>query len=90
MSGRKKDNIISGTKSGGKKAAATNKLKYGDDFYVNIGREGGKKGRTGGFAAIIPCENNDCPYVSKKKEHLIRNCAGSVGGKRSTRQKATQ
>jgi general stress protein YciG len=42
---------MSGTKAGGKKAAATNKAKYGNQFYANIGREGGKKGRTGGFYA---------------------------------------
>lgn len=40
---------MSGTVEGGKKCAAKNKEKYGDDFYVKIGREGGKNGRTGGF-----------------------------------------
>lgn len=40
---------MSGTKAGGAKAAATNKANWGDDFYKNIGRLGGKKGRTGGF-----------------------------------------
>ena len=42
---------MSGTKTGGKKAAATNKAKYGNQFYANIGRKGGKNGHTGGFAA---------------------------------------
>lgn len=42
---------MAGTKAGGKAAAATNKSKYGDDFYKRIGSKGGKKGRTGGFAA---------------------------------------
>jgi general stress protein YciG len=32
---------MSGTKSGGRKAAATNKSKYGDRFYAEIGRKGG-------------------------------------------------
>ena len=32
-------------------AAKTNKEKYGEDFYRNIGRKGGKRGHTGGFAA---------------------------------------
>ena len=42
---------MSGTKAGGQKAAATNKAKYGKEFYANIGRKGGKNGHTGGFAA---------------------------------------
>lgn len=42
---------MSGTKAGGLKAAATNKLKYGDNFYRNIGKKGGQNGHTGGFAA---------------------------------------
>ena len=40
-----------GTKAGGIKAAATNKAKYGAEFYARIGRKGGQNGRTGGFAA---------------------------------------
>lgn len=42
---------MAGTIAGGKAAAATNKQKYGADFYRKIGAEGGKKGRTGGFYA---------------------------------------
>lgn len=38
-----------GTKAGGAKAAATNKRKYGEDYYARIGKEGGAKGHTGGF-----------------------------------------
>jgi len=34
---------------GGKAAAATNKKKYGADFYAKIGAKGGKIGKTGGF-----------------------------------------
>lgn len=40
-----------GTKLGGQRAAATNKAKYGDNFYANIGAKGGAKGHTGGFYA---------------------------------------
>lgn len=40
---------MAGTKEGGKKAAATNKLRHGDGFYARIGSQGGKKGHTGGF-----------------------------------------
>ena len=42
---------MAGTKEGGKKAAATNKAKYGDDFYREMGRIGGRNGHTGGFAS---------------------------------------
>ena len=34
---------MSGTLEGGRKAAATNKAKYGKEFYANIGRKGGSK-----------------------------------------------
>ena len=42
---------MAGTKAGGQKAAATNKAKFGSDFYAKIGKKGGQKGHTGGFAA---------------------------------------
>jgi general stress protein YciG len=34
---------------GGKRAALTNKKKYGSDFYREIGRKGGARGHDGGF-----------------------------------------
>ena len=34
---------MAGTKAGGLKAARTNKEKYGDDFYREMGRKGGQK-----------------------------------------------
>ncbi len=43
--------IMAGTKAGGMKAAATNKAKYGKEFYAQIGKKGGQNGHTGGFAA---------------------------------------
>lgn len=58
---------MSGTKTGGLKAVATNKKKYGKDFYVRIGRKGGKLGKTGGFWA---------------DSELARR-AGAIGGSRS-------
>lgn len=42
---------MAGTKEGGKKAAKTNMERHGEDFYRNIGRQGGRSGHTGGFAA---------------------------------------
>lgn len=60
---------MSGTKAGGLKAAATNKALYGDDWYSKIGREGGKKGRTGGF------------FVNRE----LARIAGQKGGRISRR-----
>ncbi len=40
-----------GTKEGGLRAAETNKAKYGESFYANIGKKGGENGHTGGFFA---------------------------------------
>lgn len=42
---------MTGTRAGGLKAAATNKERWGENFYANIGRKGGLSGNTGGFAA---------------------------------------
>lgn len=42
---------MAGTKTGGIKAAATNKRKHGKDFYKRIGALGGQKSKGGGFAA---------------------------------------
>lgn len=63
---------MAGTKEGGKKASITNKLKYGEDFYIKNGRKGGKNGHTGGFY------NNS---------EFARQC-GAIGGKLSKRGKA--
>ncbi len=45
---------MAGTKAGGAKAAATNKAKYGDDFYTNIGAKGGKAKVPKGFSKMSP------------------------------------
>ena len=58
-----------GTKAGGLKAAATNKAKYGDGFYSNIGAKGGRNGKTGGFAS----------------NPALARLAGAKGGKKSRR-----
>jgi general stress protein YciG len=62
---------MAGTKAGGQAAAATNKKKYGSDFYAKIGAKGGQIGRTGGFYA-----NRDLARV-----------AGQKGGRISRRTK---
>ena len=65
---------MAGTKVGGTKAAATNKSKYGKDFYAKIGAKGGKKGVTGGF------------YANRE----LARIAGAKGGSKSRRGKATK
>lgn len=42
---------MAGTAKGGRAAAEKNKQKHGADFYARIGRMGGKRSNTGGFAA---------------------------------------
>lgn len=64
---------MAGTKAGGMKAAATNKAKFGSDFYAKIGAKGGQNGHTGGFAA-----NPDLARI-----------AGAKGGRISRRGKKT-
>lgn len=64
---------MAGTKDGGKKAAATNKAKYGRDFYARIGAVGGQKGRTGGF------------YANRE----LARMAGQKGGRISRRRKVS-
>jgi uncharacterized protein len=65
---------MAGTKTGGTKAAATNKSKYGKDFYAKIGAKGGKKGTTGGF------------YANRE----LARIAGAKGGAKSRRGKSTK
>lgn len=62
---------MAGTKTGGAKAAATNRAKYGSDFYARIGAMGGKVGRTGGF------------YANRE----LARVAGAKGGRISRRTK---
>ena len=64
---------MAGTKEGGKKCAATNKAKYGSDWYSKIGQIGGRNGHTGGFASMP---------IWKVKE------AGRKGGLKSKRGKS--
>ncbi|OGL34737.1 hypothetical protein A3F05_04140 [Candidatus Saccharibacteria bacterium RIFCSPHIGHO2_12_FULL_47_17] len=65
---------MAGTKLGGAKAAATNKKKYGKDFYARIGAMGGKNGHTGGF------------YANRE----LARTAGARGGRISRRGKSSK
>lgn len=65
---------MAGTIEGGRKAAQTNKQRYGKNFYEVIGAAGGRKSRGGGF------QNN---------RELART-AGSKGGKTSRRRPASE
>lgn len=72
---------MAGTKDGGVKAAATNKTKYGTDFYAMIGAKGGKRGKTGGFAS----DKKGADGLTGKERARL---AGSKGGRISRRTKA--
>ena len=45
---------MAGNKLGGAKAGATNKAKYGADYYQKIGSKGGKAKVPKGFAKMSP------------------------------------
>ena len=79
---------MAGTPDGGKNAAATNKAKYGVDFYRRIGALGGsvRGGKPKGFAARVWCDD-PCPYDSIFGDHFIVQCAGAKGGRKSRRTK---
>lgn len=65
---------MSGTRSGGLLAARTNKKRHGKDFYARIGRVGGKRSNTGGFAA----------------NRELASQAGRIGGRISRRGKVNK
>lgn len=62
---------MGGTLEGGRKAAETNKKKYGEDFYKKIGAKGGGNSGTGGFFA----------------NRELARIAGAKGGRKSKRTK---
>lgn len=65
---------MAGTLAGGRAAAKTNKARYGKDYYKRIGKIGGSRSTTGGFAA---------------NPELAR-WAGAKGGRVSRRKKQTK
>ena len=68
-----------GTKTGGLKAAETNKKKYGEDFYKRIGAKGGEISRGGGFAS----QEVGADGLTGQERARI---AGSKGGVKSKRK----
>lgn len=72
---------MSGTKLGGQRAAKTNKEKYGDNFYAEIGAKGGRNGHAGGFASDVVGKDGLTGRERAKR-------AGQIGGLVSRRGKA--
>lgn len=69
---------MAGTKQGGLKAAKTNVANYGDDFYVRIGKTGGRLGKTGGFASTLIGKDG---LTGRERARV----AGRLGGIKSRR-----
>lgn len=69
---------MAGTVEGGKKAAMTNKLKHGEDFFARIGQKGGRISRTGGFASEVIGKDG-----LSGRERAVQ--AGRKGGRKSRR-----
>lgn len=72
---------MSGNTTGGRKAAETNKRKYGEGFYAKIGSYGGKKSTTGGFASDVVGEDG---LTGRERAKI----AGAKGGTISRRGKS--
>lgn len=78
---------MSGSISGGKLAAKTNKERYGKDFYKNIGKSGGLvQGTGGGFASPKLCTCEMFDYQA----HTHNRCAGALGGRKSKKGKKSK
>lgn len=73
------------TTEGAIKAKETIIRKYGADHWKKIGAVGGSISKTGGFAAQVICNKKLCRFRWGHGQHLIRQCAGARGGRRSRR-----
>lgn len=69
---------MSGNKAGGQKAAITNKLRHGEDFYSRIGKKGGRNSTNGGFAS----DKLGADGLTGRERAVI---AGTKGGRISRR-----
>lgn len=69
---------MSGTMDGGRKAAETNKKKYGKEFYALIGAMGGSRSVNGGFASDKVGKDG---LTGRERAKI----AGQKGGKKSKR-----
>lgn len=69
---------MAGTIAGGLKASQTIKGRHGKDYYKNMGRIGGQKGTTGGFAS----NNVGQDGLTGKQRASV---AGVIGGRISRR-----
>lgn len=70
---------MSGTISGGRKAAQTNIKQYGEDFYAKIGQIGGRKSKNCGFASDVVGKDG---LTGKQRASI----AGKKGGEKSRRR----
>lgn len=73
---------MSGTVSSGKKAAQTIIKRHGKDYYSKIGRKGGKRSTTGGFASQKVGKDG---LTGLERARL----AGAKGGRKSKRKPAS-
>lgn len=75
---------MAGTLAGGKKAAATNKARHGEDFFKKIGKKGGSVvGTLGGFASDVVGKDG---LTGRERARI----AGAKGGSISRRGPATK
>lgn len=70
---------MAGTKEGGRKAAIKN-MAQDPDFYKRIGKRGGRRGRTGGFASAKRGEDG---LTGSERARIV----GAIGGRISRRKK---
>lgn len=67
---------MSGNKIGGIRAAKTNKAKYGDNFYREIGAKGGRNSSTGGFASDIVGKDG---LTGRERAAILAKKSGRMG-----------
>jgi len=67
------------TQAGAIKAAATNKKRYGKDFYAKIGSKGGRMSHTGGFGSKLKGKDG---LTGQQRAEI----AGAKGGQISRRK----